>query len=314
MILGEEPFTAFEAADAVRVQARRHGFDERVPLFVESGFDWNALAAAGANVSLFGGKRLLDLKLPGGKADAAGSRALIEYAERPPPDALLLVTAPGADRKTGNTAWAKAAARAGVLVECRPLPSARLPRWVAERLRGRGLGVPAEAPALIAEYAQGNPMAAAQAVERLALLARDGRADMGAVREAVVDEARYGLFECIDTALAGDGAAALRMLARLRETGTAPPLVLWNIARELRLLASWAWAQEHRGRTPEVWASRQRLIAAAARRRKAAGWQALLIDAARADLVIKGRAAGEPWTVLERLLLALAGIRTVAAA
>ncbi|MGH8428436.1 MAG: DNA polymerase III subunit delta, partial [Gammaproteobacteria bacterium] len=123
VILGEEPLTAFEAADAVRVAARKAGFNARIPLFVESGFDWGRLAAEGATGSLFGDKQLLDLKLPNGKTDETGSRALTEYAAAPPPDALLLVTAPGAERKTANTAWAKAAAKTGVLVECRPLKS-----------------------------------------------------------------------------------------------------------------------------------------------------------------------------------------------
>lgn len=314
VILGEEPLTALEAADTVRAAARRAGFDERVPLFVEPGFDWNRLAVAGATGSLFGGKCLLDLKLPGGKADAAGSRALAEYAAAPQPDTLLLVTAPGAERKTAATAWAKAAARAGVLVECRLPPAAQLPRWVAARLRGRCLTVPAEAPALIAEYAQGNLVAAAQAVERLALLARSGRADLETVREAVVDEARYGLFEFADTALAGDAAGAMRMLVRLGETGTEPPLVLWVLARELRVLAAWSWAREHRGRTPQVWASRRELVARAARRRPARGWQTLLARAAEIDRIIKGRASGDAWVELERLVLAIAGTARAEAA
>lgn len=314
MILGEEPLAALEAADAVRAAARRAGFDERVPLFVEPGFDWNGLVAAGANGSLFGGKRLLDLKLPNGKTDAAGSRALLDYMGNLPPDTLLLVTAPGAERKVIATAWAKAAARAGVLVECRPPAPAQFPRWAAARLRSRGLAVPAEAPALIAEYAQGNVVAAAQAVERLVLLADSGPVDIDTVREALVDEARYGLFEFVDTALAGNAAGAVRMLVRLGETGTEPPLVLWALARELRVLAAWSWAREHRGRAPQVWESRRELVARAARRLPAQSWQALLGRAAEIDLVIKGRAPGNAWTGLERLVLAVAGVTAAEAA
>ena len=315
VILGEEPLLALEAADAVRGAAREAGFDERVPLFVEPGFDWNSLAAAGASGSLFGGKRLLDLKLPRGKADAAGSRALADYAADPPPDALLLVTAPGADRRAATTAWAKAAAKAGVLVECRPVRSQQMPGWVAARLRQRRLGVPREGVALIAEYAQGNLIAASQAIERLELLAVDGRAELETVREAVADEARYGLFDFVDTALKGDAAAALRMFVRLRETGTEPPLLLWALARELRTLAAWSWAETHGGPRPRVWPEfRQRLVAGAARRRGPDAWQALLLQAAEIDRTIKGRASGDPWSRLERLLMAIAGRRLPEAA
>ncbi len=306
-ILGEEPLTALEAAEAVRRAARLGGYEERVPLVVEPGFDWNSLAVTGASGSLFGTKRLIDLKIPNGKTDAGGSRVLTEYIRQPAPDTLLLVTAAGAERRTANTGWAKAAAQAGVLVECRPLLPSQLPRWIAARLRSRRVAVPPEAPALIAEYAQGNLLAAAQAIERLVLLAPGGRPNLATVREAVVDEARFGLFDLVDAALVGNAADGVRMLARLGETGTEPPLVLWALARELRTLASWAWAAERGGERPGVWQSRRSLVSRAARRRHASGWQALLLRATEVDLIIKGRARGDAWTELERLLVAIAG-------
>ncbi|HEX5313803.1 MAG TPA: DNA polymerase III subunit delta [Gammaproteobacteria bacterium] len=308
VILGEEPLTAREAGDAVRATARAAGFAVRIPLFAEPGFDWGLLHTEGATGSLFGDRRLVDLKLPGGKPDAEGARALAAWFAAPPADVLLLVTAIGAERKAAQTAWAKAAEKAGVLVECRPIPATDLPGWIKERLRQRNLALPSEAIGLIADYAQGNPSAAAQAIERLLLLAPIGDTDLENVREAIVDEARYGTFECVDAALAGDAAGTLHMLRRLAEAGTAPPQLLWVIARDLRLLASWRWASELGGPRPQVWDSRRSLIAAAARRRQADSWQSLLVAAAEADRCIKGRAPGNAWTRLERLLLTIAGV------
>ena len=308
LILGEEPLGAIEAADAVRVTARKSGFEERVSLVAEPGFQWGRLVAETGTGSLFSTRRVLDLLVPNGKPDAAGGRALAEYAAAPADDVLLLATLPGADRKAASTAWAKAVAQVGVVVECRPLAAAQLPRWIAARLQARGLRVPRGAAALIAEYTEGNPLAAAQAVERLALLATDGAVDLDTVRAAAVDEARFGLFECVDAALGGDGVRTLRMLTRLRDTGSEPTLILWALARELRQLASWRWAEERGRDPPRTWASRRHLVAAAARRRSAGGWQRLLAEAAVVDQVIKGRTAGDPWVRLERLFLALADI------
>lgn len=306
-IIGEEPLAALEAADAVRKAARRAGYAERVPLYVEADFSWTTLAAEGASQSLFTDKRLLDLKIPNAKPGKEGSRALVEYAQAPPADTLLLVTAMNADYKTAKTAWAKALANAGMLVECKPVPAAKMPSWVAARLAARGLHTPAEAPALIAEYAQGNLLAAAQAVERLALAVEEGKADMAAVHEAVVDEARFGLFELVDAALAGKAAEALRMLARLRETGTAESLLLWAIARELRTLEALAWAAEYGGPRPNVYPPYRRgLVVNAAKRRDTRGWQGLIVDAARLDRAIKGRASESAGVLVERLLLAIA--------
>jgi DNA polymerase-3 subunit delta len=308
LILGEEPLTAIEAADGVRAAARQAGYAERVPLFAEAGFHWSTLAAEGASQSLFADKRLLDLKIFNGKPGNEGSRALVEYAKAPPEATVLMVTALNTDWKTLKSAWVKALDKAGVVVECKPVAARNMPRWVGDRLQRRGLQVPPGAAETIAEYAEGNLLAAAQAVERLSLVASDGQVDHEAVRDALVDEARFGLFELMDTALAGQPEKTLRIFSRLRETGTAEPLLLWAIARELRLLEALAWAGEHGGAPPRIFpAARRGLIMRAAKRRSARGWQALLAASARVDLASKGRDDEASTVLFERLLLAIAG-------
>lgn len=316
VILGEEPCAAQEAADSVREAARAEGYDERVLLFVESGFNWDDLHAEAANGgSLFGDKRLIEVKIANGRIDAAGQAAIAEFAAAPPPDTLLLVVVMGADYRTFKSAAARKMAEVGVVIECRPLGAGELVRWVKMRLGTRGLDVPEAGVVLIAESAQGNLLAAAQAVERLVLLAEAGPVALETVRAAVVDEARYGLFDLADAALAGETETALRILVRLRETGTAPAQVLWALARDLRLLASLAWARDNGSTPPPVWPrSRTQRVTTALRRRRVRGWQALVVEAANVDRVIKGRASGDPWQRVERLLFALAGSHASATA
>lgn len=316
VILGEEPYAAQEAADAVRETARAQGHDERALLFVEPGFSWDELhAEAASGGSLFGGKRLIELKINNGRLDAAGQAAILEFAAAPPPDTLLLVVVLGADYRLFKSAGARKLAEAGVVVECRPFGTGDLLRWIGARLRDHGLDVPEAGVALIADGAQGNLLAAAQAVERLSLLAPQGPVALDAVREASVDESRYGLFDLADAALDGKADAALRIFSRLRETGTAAPQVLWVLARDLRLLAAIAWAHEHREPPPRIWPpGRTQRVNRALRRRRARGWQALVVESANIDRAIKGRAAGDPWHRLERLVLAMAGAQARGAA
>lgn len=316
VVLGEEPYAAQEAGDAVRAAARVQGYDERVLLFVEPGFSWDELhAEAASGGSLFGGKRLIEVKITNGRVDVATVDAILGFAADPPPDTLLLVVVLGADYRTFKQAGVRKLADAGVVVECRPLGGGELVRWVGTRLRDRGLKVPEAGIALIADSAQGNLLAAAQAVERLSLLAVDGPVDLETVREAAVDEARFGLFDLADAALDGKAETALRILVRLRETGTAPAQVLWVLARDLRLLAGLAWAGEHGAAPPRIWPpNRTRRVTSALRRRRTRGWEALVVEAANIDRVIKGRAAGDPWQRLERLLFAIAGARPRVAA
>ena len=273
LILGEEPYAALEAADSVLAAARDQGFDERVLLFVEPGFSWNDLhAEAASGGSLFGNRRLIEVKIMNGRIDAAGQAAIAEFAADPPPDTLLLVTVLGADYRTFKAAWVKHLEAAGVLVECRLMGARALEQWIQARLSARGLQVSRDGVELIAERAQGNLHAAAQTIERLSLLGADGRTGLDVVREAAVDEARYGLFDLADAALSGNVQTALRMLARLRETGSAPEQVLWVLARDLRLLGGLAWADEHQAPSPQIWPrNRAARVNAALRRRRTRG-------------------------------------------
>jgi DNA polymerase-3 subunit delta len=96
-----------------------------------------------------------------------------------------------------------------------------------------------------------------------------------------------------------------------------PPVILWALARELRLLASLA-QQYSQGvplekafasARPPVWDKRRPLVSRALQRHPASRWNQLLQDAQRIDAQIKGQAAGDPWNGLARLALLLAGQR-----
>lgn len=74
VVYGDEPLLVIEAADAIRAAARRNGFDERQVLTAIAGFNWLELHHAAGNMSLFGGRQLIDLRIPTGKPDAKAAR------------------------------------------------------------------------------------------------------------------------------------------------------------------------------------------------------------------------------------------------
>ncbi len=73
---GDEPLLAIEAADAIRAAARRQGYGEREVLMVTQSFRWEELFLAAGNLSLFGGDKLIDLRIPSGKPGREGGEAL----------------------------------------------------------------------------------------------------------------------------------------------------------------------------------------------------------------------------------------------
>jgi len=308
LIAGDEPLQREESADAIRAAARAQGYTDREVFVSERGFDWDTLLTAGASLSLFASRRILELRLPTAKPGSKGAEVLGAYAKDPAPDTLLMVIAE--DKLEGNPVWAQALERAGLMVQVWPVAPGEVPAWVRQRLKSRGFDATPDAVTLIAGRVEGNLLAAAQEVEKLALLREPGTLDAEAVAEAVADSARYDAFKLVDAALVGDLPRTVRVLEGLKAEGEEPVMVLGALLRQIKELASLALEIEA-GAAPQralagIWERRRPLVLAALKRRKALGWQRLLKRALRADRVLKGRAQGRPWDELLELTTALA--------
>ncbi|MCY1508365.1 DNA polymerase III subunit delta [compost metagenome] len=324
VVSGDEPLLCQEACDAIRTSVRARDFSERQVFNAEANFDWGLLLEAGASLSLFAEKRLLEVRMPSGKPGDKGAAALLEYLARPPEDTVLLLSLPKLDGSTQKTKWAKALidGPAVQFIQVWPIEAHNLPQWIRQRLSQVGLAANQEAVDLIAARVEGNLLAAAQEIEKLKLLAEGGQVDAATVQAAVADSARFDVFGLIDAALNGEPAHTLRTLEGLRGEGVEPPVILWALARELRLLASLA-QQYSQGvplekafasARPPVWDKRRPLVSRALQRHPASRWNQMLLDAQRIDAQIKGQAAGDPWSGLARLALLLAGQRLPLAA
>ena len=134
VVHGDEPLLAIEAGDQIRAAARAAGYDERELLVVEAGFKWDAFSGANRNLGLFGSRKLIDLRIPGGKPGAEGARVLEDCAANPNTDTVTLITLPRLDRTAQSSAWFTALERTGVTVAVYPLERDQLPGWIAARL------------------------------------------------------------------------------------------------------------------------------------------------------------------------------------
>ncbi len=314
-LTGDEPLQLGEAADAVRRAAKEAGYDSREILDVGKGFDWNELAAKANSLSLFSEKRVIDLRLSSAAIGRNGSMAFIEYAQRLPTDTVLLVTCPKLDRSQQSSKWAKALDSAGVVVQIWPIDDQRLQPWIERRLRKNGLIPEAEVVPMMAERVEGNLLAAAQEIEKLLLLNGPGIITVENLIEAVADSARFDVFGLVDSALKGQSVRVVRMLRGLRAEGVPSTVVLWALAREIRQLASMAFAME-RGQSADqamtahrIWNQRKTVVGQGLNRLRCRRWQQLLALCARGDRTIKGQEKGDPWEVLERIATTMAGLR-----
>lgn len=176
LVSGDEPLLVGEAADAIRAAARKAGHAERTVFFADRGFDWDAVRQSTQSLSLFADRRLVELRMPGGKPDK-GAQLLSDIAARPPPDVLCLVITGHLDPKAAAAAWVRAFENHGAWVRVWPVDTAALPRWLDGRARRLGVTLDPAAAQMIALRVEGNLLAASQELEKLALLADGARVD-----------------------------------------------------------------------------------------------------------------------------------------
>jgi DNA polymerase III subunit delta len=314
-VYGEEQLLVEECTRAIRDAAQAAGYLGRQVLTVESGFDWNGFFNSSQSMSLFSERRLLELRLPTGKPGDAGSKVLLEIAARPPADTVFVVSSGKLDKQTRETRWAKALESAGVVIAVYPPDAAQWPTWIRRRMEIHSLRPGPGVVDLLAHLMEGNLLACAQEIDKLAMLF--GAADVGLddIEGNLSDNARYNVFALADASLRGEPLAVARILDRLRGEGVEPILILWALTREARELSQMA-AMVATGQpvtrvldARRVWTKRKPLLTAALKRLSPEAAQNLLRRAARTDRILKGRAAGDVWQELQCLALGMSGLK-----
>lgn len=318
LIAGPELLRVLEAADAVRTQARAQGVSER-EVFDADGrdFDWGLLESAFNAPSLFSARRLIEVRLPGGKPGKEGAEVISRFCADPPADVVLLISA-GEWSKAHAGKWSEAIAKVGVVAIAWAIKPHELPGWIETRLRAKGLRADRDAVQLLTDRVEGNLLAAAQEIDKLALLAEGRTLDAAMMESLVADAARYDVFRLVDAMLAGQGAQASRMLAGLRGEGENVAGLMPMIVRELLRAAALARAQARGGnlaaemKSQGIWENKQAPFKRALQRHaNPARWDRFVAEASRIDRAAKGRGDGDAWLLLERLLLAIADAKAV---
>jgi len=317
VIASDEHLLALEAADKIRKTARAQGYTERDVLTVERSFKWGELLAANQAMSLFGDKKMIELRIPTGKPGKDGGAALQEYAKNLSPDNLTLITLPKLDWQTAKAAWVGALQQAAVYIEISNVERSQLPGWIGARLAAQGQSADRQSLDFIADRVEGNLLAAHQEIQKLGLLHGAGQLAFEQVHDAVLNVARYDVFKLSEAMLAGDPARLARMLEGLKGEGEALPLVLWAVTEEIRTLLKLkagvangrplgALLKEYR-----IWGPRERMMEPALRRVSLPALEAALQQAAQVDKMVKGlrarQFAGDAWDAMLQLALKVAG-------
>ena len=160
---------------------------------------------------------------------------------------------------------------------------------------------------------EGNLLAAAQEIDKLALLYPKGHLlTLAEAENAVANVARFDVFQLSSAWMRGDIRRSAQLLESLQAEGEEPVLLLWSLSEDIRTLIRLSAALKQ-GRSVQsvrnelrLWGDKQHSAPPAAARISPARLTAALQECARIDRQIKGAEDGDAWDGIKRLIARLA--------
>ncbi|MDC9593101.1 DNA polymerase III subunit delta [Xenorhabdus sp. IM139775] len=312
LLWGNEPLLLQESQDSIRKVAEQHGFMEHFTFALDNHTDWDEIFSLCQSLSLFASRQSLSLLLPENGLNAAMAERLTKLSALLHTDILLILRGHKLTKAQENSPWFKAIGQNGVYISCLTPEQNRLPQWVAQRAKSRGLLLENEANQLLCYCYEGNLLALAQALERLSLLYPDNRLTLPRVEEAVSDAAHFSPYHWIDALLAGKIKRAWHILKQLRQEDTEAVILLRTVQRELMLLLILkrqcttvplkTLFDQHK-----IWQNRRALLSTALQRLSQRELQSAIHLLTQMELRVKQDYSQSIWADLETLSMLLCG-------
>jgi DNA polymerase-3 subunit delta len=295
----------------LRAKAREEGATEREVLNASAIWDWSKLSESCTAMSLFGDKKIVELRLASPRPGVKGTQALTDIASMPLDGVTLVVTIPY-DWSLKKAAWYKALTANAEVVECNSVSARELPSWFAARLAKKNLKAEPAALKILSDRCEGNLLAAAQEVLKLAYLFPEGSViTQEAVTDSVRDVARFDVENLLEAMFAGDAAKSLRIVENLNAAGESIPSFMWMITEELRMTLKFRAAIDNGSdrnsalRQAGIWGDRSSRITRAAGRLNTRKLSSALLLCADIDKISKGLTVPnrdtDPWIEIAAL-------------
>lgn len=317
LVTSDEHLLLEESCELIMAEAKQLGFTEKERLLVEKGFHWQSLSDANASMSLFGEKKIIDLRIINGKPGAEGSDAIINYLENPNPENLLVIRCPQLNKQSLSAKWVKAIQERGALIIIWKIKTAQLPVWIQQRAKHKGLTIERDAAQILADRIEGNLLAANQEIEKLSLLFPENtQINAKQIIQSVANSSRYDVFNLMEHVLKGETKKALQMFRGLREERTDLTIIVWAIRSEIETLLKLSELSKEKNMSQcfkelRIWDSKQGLYTQVLKRLQNKLSQHI-IALAELDKTVKGRGKisqnSSADDLCEQLIIDIAGL------
>ena len=234
VLIGPDQFLLNESAQAIKHAWRKQGESDERRVILNQAADWATLLEETGSSSLFFDTVLIDASWDKKTIDATGKAALKHYLETINPGCLVLIRAPFVASK--QLLWLSSIHPVTV-VQMTPLTPSAMLAWITQDLKKSGLCHTSDIPALIQQYTEGNQLACAQVLEKLALVHAPGESlTPEDVSPHLTDQCDYPLYELAEACLTGHAEKAIHLTRQASENRTEVTLILWLLTQEIRLL------------------------------------------------------------------------------
>jgi len=301
VILGSESIQIDECLEKIYIKSKSENFMEKETYIIEKKTEWDFLRSNTDNFDLFGAKKIIEIKLIGQGPGVTGAKELKEYASKPDPNILLVVTGESLEKKSYSSAWVKALEKAGILISVPSISQATFPIWIKDKGQSNNINISSEARMLLAEKTEGNLIATLQEIKKLALIYPNQKIDLKKMKESITDSSKYNIYDFSNAFVEGNTKKAIRILESLKTEGTPEALILWALSKEINNL----FKVSKSGSTKGLWGPKSYLntLEKTAKRIPTIRIKKALQEIAQIDSSIKGFINQNPWLGIRQLTL-----------
>ena len=305
----DEPFLLDDACEQCRQGLSKAGIEETYTLGISKQFDASQLDQMTQNQSLFSQQQALLLKCDSTPPEAL-TKWLLDYLADPSIDITLFIFSDRLSAQQQKTKWFKLIDRIGAHIPLWPPATHEITGWLQQLAKRYQLSLTTDAAQWLAACTEGNLFAAKQTFEKLATMQTKKTLTLDDVQTTMqYDAAHFSVFEWASAVLLGDVSRATRVLESLQQEQAEPTVLVWSLAKELRLVIALHLAtQPFAGacKSLGIWPKRQPPFQKALSRLKISHCHQSLVQLAMIDRIIKGILPGNPWQALYRLSNVLA--------
>lgn len=311
LVSGEDVWLKQDAMRMIQKSAKKAGFSEKIRFRVND-LDEKQLYNTLYSQPLFGEKQLIEIYSTTLTTNKAIATILQEYAKNPMPHILLVIDTGKLESQHIKSACYQQIEKHGVIINIWPIPREQMPQWIQQQARRYKMQFSNAAINLLTDYSEGNLIAAAEAIEKCYLLHPQKPIDETLIETVLIDETQFTIFDFVDSIISSNLSRSLHILSTLKTNNIEPTLIIWSIARELRLLAAMA-QQIKQGmlvdnllQKNKIFFRRQPLIKKFLNKFQPQDCWIFLQQIAEIDRSIKGANSEDIWSQLQFLCLRMA--------